>query len=79
LNGDRRHPAVPKTADEISKDAKAAIDAGVHSLHVHAFDNNEKETLDSISCARLLRAIRQLCPGISVSLTTSATIEIRKA
>jgi uncharacterized protein (DUF849 family) len=75
LNGDRHHPAVPKTSDEIAKDAKACIDAGAHSVHVHAFDDQGKETLDGISCGRLLRAIRRLCPGVSVSLTTSATIE----
>ena len=75
LNGDRHHPAVPKTSDEIAKDAKACIDAGAHSVHVHAFDDHGNETLDGISCGRVLRAIRRLCPGIPVSLTTSATIE----
>jgi uncharacterized protein (DUF849 family) len=75
LNGDRHHPAVPKTSDEIAKDAKACIDAGAHSVHVHAFDDQGKETLDGILCGRVLRAIRRLCPGVSVSLTTSATIE----
>jgi uncharacterized protein (DUF849 family) len=75
LNGDRHHPAVPKTSDEIAKDARACIDAGAHSVHVHAFDDRGKETLDGISCGRVLRAIRRLCPGVSVSLTTSATIE----
>lgn len=74
LNGDRQHPAVPRTAGKIANDAMAAIDAGAHSVHVHAFDENENETLDAISCARVLKAIRHLCPGLSVSLTTSATI-----
>jgi len=74
LNGDRQHPAVPRTAEKISRDARAAIDAGAHSVHVHAFDENDKETLDAISCARVLKAIRHSCPGVSVSLTTSATI-----
>ena len=75
LNGDRNHPAVPKTPDEIAKDAKACIDAGAHSVHVHAFDDHGKETLDGTSCGRVLKAIRRLCPGVPVSLTTSATIE----
>ena len=75
LNGDRQHPAVPKTAEEIAEDAKAAIDAGAHSVHVHAFDDYGKETLYSIPYARVLKAIRQLCPGVPISLTTSATIE----
>src|SRR5579862_8234676 len=75
LNGDRNHFAVPKTPDQIAKDAKAVIDAGAHSIHVHAFDNNYNETLDSVSCAHVLKAIRRLCPEIPVSLTTSASIE----
>jgi uncharacterized protein (DUF849 family) len=74
LNGDRQHPAVPKTADKIAKDVKAVIDAGADSAHVHAFDDNGEETLDAIACSRMLKAIRSLCPGVSVSLTTSATI-----
>jgi len=74
LNGDRQHPAVPKTAGNIAKDVKAAIDAGADSAHVHAFDDNGEETLDGVACSRMLKAIRYLCPGVPVSLTTSATI-----
>jgi uncharacterized protein (DUF849 family) len=74
LNGDRQHPAVPKTAMEIAQDVKVAIDAGADSAHVHAFDDNGEETLDGIACSRVLKAIRYLCPGVPVSLTTSATI-----
>jgi uncharacterized protein (DUF849 family) len=75
LNGDRNHPAVPKTPGQIAHDTRAAVDAGAHSVHVRAFDSNGNETLDSSSCARVLEAIRLLCPGVPVSLTTSASIE----
>jgi uncharacterized protein (DUF849 family) len=75
LNGDSQHPAAPKTAGKIAKDVKAATDAGAHSVHVHAFNDNGEETLDAIACSRVLRAIRRVCPGVSVSLTSSATIE----
>jgi uncharacterized protein (DUF849 family) len=74
LNGDRQHSAVPKTPGQIAKDVKAVIDAGAHGVHVHAFDENGKETLDAVACSRVLKAIRHMCPGVSVSLTTSATI-----
>ena len=74
LNGDRRHPAVPKTAEEIAEDVKKVIDAGAHGVHVHTFDEMGKETLDAIACSRALIAIRNSCPGVPVSLTTSATI-----
>ncbi|MBS1531377.1 MAG: 3-keto-5-aminohexanoate cleavage protein [Bacteroidetes bacterium] len=75
LNGDRNHFAVPKTPGQIAKDAKASVEAGAHSVHVHAFDNNFNETLDGSSCALVLEAIRRLCPDLPVSLTTSASIE----
>jgi uncharacterized protein (DUF849 family) len=74
LNGDRQHPAVPKTAGKIAEDVKAAIDAGADSAHVHAFDDNGEETMDAVACSRVLKAIRYRCPGVAVSLTTSATI-----
>jgi uncharacterized protein (DUF849 family) len=74
LNGDRQHPAVPKTPKEIVEDIRQVLGAGAHGVHVHAFDHNEKETLDALSCGRLLKLIRKECPGVSVSLTTSAAI-----
>ncbi len=52
----------------------AAVDAGAHSVHVHAFDDSGRETLNGDACARVLRAVRALCPETPVSLTTSATI-----
>jgi uncharacterized protein (DUF849 family) len=74
LNGDRKHPAVPHTADQIAQDVKAAVAAGARSVHIHAFDDDGAETLDSDACARTLRATRRECPGIPISLTTSAAI-----
>jgi len=74
LNGDRQHPAVPKTPAEIVEDIVQVVSAGAHGVHVHAFDHDGKETLDAVSCARLLQLIRKECPGVSVSLTTSAAI-----
>jgi len=74
LNGDRQHPAVPRSAEKIAQDAKAAIEAGAQSIHVHAFNDQEAETLDARACSRVLKAIRNACPGTSISLTTSAAI-----
>jgi uncharacterized protein (DUF849 family) len=74
LNGDRIHPAAPRTPTAIAEAARAAVDAGAHSVHVHAFDDAGQETLDADACARVLRAIRERCPGTPISLTTSATI-----
>lgn len=74
LNGGSIHPASPRTPAAIAEAARAAIQAGAHSVHVHAFDKAGHETLDGPSCAEVLRAIRSLCPGIPVSMTTSAAI-----
>ena len=74
LNGDRIHPAAPRTPTAIAEAARAAVDAGAQSVHVHAFDDAGQETLDGAACAKVLRAIRALCPETPISLTTSATI-----
>lgn len=74
LNGDSSHPAAPRTPGTIAEAARAAIDAGAHSVHVHAFDDAGRETLEGAACARVLRAIRARCPATPISLTTSATI-----
>ncbi|HEU5357865.1 MAG TPA: 3-keto-5-aminohexanoate cleavage protein [Gemmatimonadales bacterium] len=74
LNGDRVHPAVPRTPTAIAEAASAAVRAGAHSVHAHAFDGTGRETLDGGACANVLRSIRRLCPDTPVSLTTSATI-----
>jgi uncharacterized protein (DUF849 family) len=74
LNGDRIHPRVPRTPAAIAASARAVVNAGAHSVHVHAFDDTGRETLDGAACARVLRAIRALCPETPISLTTSAAI-----
>jgi len=74
LNGDRIHPAAPRNPAAIAEAARSAVDAGAQSVHVHAIDDAGRETLDGTACARVLRAIRALCPGTPISLTTSAAI-----
>ena len=74
LNGDRIHPAAPRHPAAIAQAARRAVDAGAQSVHVHAFDDAGRETLKGDACARVLRAIRALCPETPISLTTSATI-----
>ena len=74
LNGDRIHPAAPRNPAAIAEAARSAVDAGAQSVHVHAIDDAGRETLDGAACAKMMRAIRALCPETPVSLTTSATI-----
>jgi uncharacterized protein (DUF849 family) len=74
LNGDRVHPAAPRTPAAIAEATRAVVSAGAQSVHVHAFDDDRRETLDGTACAKVLRAIRALCPKTPISLTTSAAI-----
>jgi len=74
LNGDSIHPAAPHTPAAIAEAARAAADAGAQSVHVHAFDDAGRETLEGAAGAQVLRAIRARCPATPISLTTSAAI-----
>jgi uncharacterized protein (DUF849 family) len=78
LNGARtqaEHPAVPRTPAELAAESRAAVDAGARVLHLHPYDGSGAETLAADPCAAALRAVRLECPGVPVSLSTSADIE----
>ncbi len=75
LNGNRLHPAVPRMPDELAADARVVVAVGAQALHLHAYDVHGRETLEAPPCAAALRAVRAACPGVPISLTTSASIE----
>ena len=75
LNGSRVHPRVPRTPEELAADARAAVAAGARVLHLHPFDATGGETLAAEPCAAALQAVHAACPGIPISLSTSAEIE----
>lgn len=75
LNGAREHPAVPHTPEELAVEARAAVDARATSLHLHPFDEQGRQTLAPEPCATALSAVRDACPGVPVSFSTSAGIE----
>ena len=75
LNGDRDHPAVPRTPEELAAEARAAVDAGARVVHLHPYDASGRQTLEAEPCAAAIRAVRAVCPGIPISLSTSAEIE----
>jgi uncharacterized protein (DUF849 family) len=78
MNGDRtreEHPAVPRTPEELAADGLACARAGARVLHLHPYDANGRQTLEAEPCAAALRAVRAVCPGVAVSLSTSAAIE----
>ena len=78
LNGSRsttEHPRIPRTPQELAAESRAAVDAGARVLHFHAYDPAGVETLAAAPCAAALRTVRAVCPGVPISLTTSAAIE----
>jgi uncharacterized protein (DUF849 family) len=75
LNGDRDHPALPRTPQELATEGRAAVDASADVLHLHPYDADGRQTLAAEPCAAALEAVRAACPGIPVSLSTSAAIE----
>jgi uncharacterized protein (DUF849 family) len=75
LNGGRDHPALPRTPDELAAEGRAAVEAGARVLHFHPYDAEGRQTLEAEPCAAAIRAVRAACPGIPLSLSTSAEIE----
>lgn len=75
LNGDRVHPAAPRMPAQIAAEARAAVEAGARSLHLHPYDEDGRQTFAAGPCAVTLRAVRAACPGIPISLSTSADVE----
>jgi uncharacterized protein (DUF849 family) len=76
LNGHRtpaEHPAIPRTPEELAREARASVEAGAEVLHVHAYEDVE-ETLAAEPCAAMVRAIKDACPGVPISQTTALYI-----
>jgi uncharacterized protein (DUF849 family) len=63
---------VPLTVSAIAREAAAAALAGADDLHVHAKDDQGRDTLDSAVVARTLAAVREACGRLSVGVTTGA-------
>jgi uncharacterized protein (DUF849 family) len=74
LNGSRVHLRVPRTPDELAEAARECVDAGARVLHLHPYDG-DSETLAFEPCAEAVLAVRAACPGVPISLSTSAEIE----
>jgi uncharacterized protein (DUF849 family) len=77
LNGARsreEHPRVPRTPEELAREARASVEAGARAVHLHPYDDRGNETLGAEPCAEALRAVRAAVPGTAISLSTSAAI-----
>jgi uncharacterized protein (DUF849 family) len=73
LNGNRDkgfHPALPRAADALARDAEAVAAAGADALHVHPRDAAGRESLEQGDIAAALDAIRARVPGVPIGVST---------
>jgi len=73
LNGARprgEHPALPITPEEIAAAGAGAVAAGARALHVHARHDDRRDSLEPEHVDRVVRALREACPGTPIGLTT---------
>jgi uncharacterized protein (DUF849 family) len=78
LNGSRlmeEHESLPRTPAELATAARESVEAGARVVHLHVYDPDGWETFAAPECAAAMRAVRWDCPGIPISLTTSAGVE----
>ena len=76
-NGARKthqdHPALPMTADELARDAKACLDAGAAMLHLHVRDGDGAHSLDAELYRAAIQAVRKAVGDeLVIQVTTEA-------
>ena len=59
---DREGAKIPCTPDEIADEAKRCYDAGAAVVHVHARDENKRNTTDIRVFSEIIAKIREKCP-----------------
>ena len=70
LNGTR----VALTPEALAREARAAVDAGAGSLHVHPYRRDGRESVGAQDVAAAVAAIRAACPGVEIGVSTGAWI-----
>src|SRR5438552_760322 len=68
------HPAVPITADELARDARACVEAGAAAIHMHPRNADGRESLEAAVIDAVVRQVRAAC-GVPVGVSTGAWIE----
>jgi uncharacterized protein (DUF849 family) len=61
--------------EELARDAVAVVAVGAWALHIHPRDAAGQQSLAAEDQAAALVAIRERCPGLSVSVSTAIWIE----
>jgi len=73
INGGRtpdEFPGVPLTADDIARDAAAALAAGATVVHAHARTADGAQTIAPELVGAMVRAFRRAAPGAEIGTTT---------
>lgn len=76
INGARArdfHPKLPLDAQAMAGDAAACVAAGAAELHIHPRGADGRESLAAVDATVL--AVRLICPGTLVGVSTGAWIE----
>lgn len=76
INGARPygyHPRLPLTIDAMARDSMACVAAGAAELHIHPRNSDGRESLSAVD--ELMLAMRRMCPGTLVGVSTGAWIE----
>jgi len=66
---------MPKSPTAFAEAARACVREGARVIHLHPYDSDGRETLTAGPCGAAVRAVRDACPGVPISLTTFAAIE----
>jgi len=77
LNGTRSntdHPGIPVTPAHLATEAVASVASGATAIHVHVRDQSGGESLDPEHVSQTLQAIRRVCAGVPVGISTGAWI-----
>ncbi len=79
LNGSWRkageHPQLPITPAELAEAARLSVEAGAAMFHIHVRDERGEQTLAAEHCGKVLTAMREVCPGYPVGVSTAVEIE----
>jgi uncharacterized protein (DUF849 family) len=70
LNG----PRVALGPEALAREARAAVDAGAGSLHVHPYGRDGRESVAAQDMAAAVAAIRAACPGVELGVSTGEWI-----
>jgi uncharacterized protein (DUF849 family) len=73
LNGSRppsEHPALPRTADDLAREAVSAVATGAACVHIHPKNHLGQDSLEPDVVAAAVQTVRRAVPSSSLSVTT---------